>query len=137
MTRVNEVSSGSHEFGRDAAEVIRDPDATRIVLTGDLDMSTVALVRPIVESACEHSPETVILDLSAIEFVDSHGFRLLVAAHRALTADGCLLVVLPPPAPVRRAFEITGLDHLFGDPPARARQAESASPHPGFDRADG
>ena len=107
-----------YELGNGSVEVGRDPAATRIVLTGDLDMSTVARVRPIVESACKRSPETVVLDLSAIEFVDSHGFRLLAATHRALTAGGCALVVLPPPAPVRRAFEITGLDHLFGDPPA-------------------
>jgi anti-sigma B factor antagonist len=118
MRRANGASSGPHQFGQDVAEVIRDPDVTRIVLTGDLDMSTVARVRPIVESACECSPETVVLDLSALEFVDSHGFRLLAATHRALTAEGCVLVVLPPPAPVRRAFEITGLDHLFGDPPS-------------------
>ena len=114
MTRADGAPSGPHEFAHEVAEVIRDPDATRIVLTGDLDMSTVARVRPIVESVCEPSPEKVVLDLSAIEFVDSHGFRLLAATHRALTADGCVLVVLPPPAPVRRAFEITGLDHLFG-----------------------
>ena len=118
MTRANGAPSGPYEFGHGVAEVVRDPDATRIVLTGELDMSAVALVRPIVESACEHNPETVVLDLSAIEFVDSHGFRFLVATHRALTADGCVLVVLPPPAPVRRAFESTGLDHLFGDQPA-------------------
>jgi anti-sigma B factor antagonist len=118
MTRVNGAPSEQYEFAHGVAEVVRDPDATRIVLTGDLDMSTVARVRPIVESACESSPGTVVLDLSAIEFVDSHGFRLLVATHRALTADGCVLVVLPPPAPVRRAFEITGLDRLFGDPRA-------------------
>lgn len=137
MTRVNGGSTESHELGRDVAEVISDPDATRIVLTGDLDMSTVGLVRPIVESACEHSPETVVLDLSAIEFVDSHGFHFLVATHRALTADGCVLVVLPPPGPVRRAFEIIGLDHLFGVPPAPARQAKSALPRPCFDMSDG
>ncbi len=118
MTRANGALSGPYEFEQGVAEVVRDPDVTRIVLTGDLDMSAVARVRPIVESECEHSPATVVLDLSAVEFVDSHGFRLLVATHRALTADGCALVVLPPPAPVRRAFEITGLDHLFGDPTA-------------------
>ena len=38
----------------------------------------------------------------------------------ALTATGCILVVVPPPAPVRRAFEITGLDELFGDRQQRA-----------------
>lgn len=115
MTRVNGAPSGPHELGHGVAEIVRDPDATRIVLTGDLDMATVARVRPIIESACAPSPETVVLDLSAIEFVDSHGFHLLVATHRALTANGCVLVVVPPPAPVRRAFEVTGLDHLFGD----------------------
>jgi anti-anti-sigma factor len=118
MTRADGAASRPDEFGHGVAEVVRETDATRIVLTGDLDMSTVARVRPIVESACQRNPETVVLDLSAIEFVDSHGFQLLVATHRALTADGCALVVLPPPAPVRRAFEITGLAHLFGDPTA-------------------
>jgi len=118
MTRVSGAPSGPYEFGHGVVEVVRDPDATRIVLTGDLDMSAVARVRPIVESACERSPETVVLDLSGLEFVDSHGFQLLVATYRALRADGCVLVVLPPPAPVRRAFEITGLDHLFGGPAA-------------------
>ena len=131
MTRVNGAPSGQYEFEHGVVEVVRDPDATRIVLTGELDMSTVAWVRPIVESACDSSPGTVVLDLSAIEFVDSHGFQLLAAIHRALAADGCVLVVLPPPAPVRRAFEITGLDHLFGDPKAEMTQPESASPRSG------
>ena len=107
-----------YELGNGSVEVGRDPGAMRIVLTGDLDMSTAPRVRAIVESACAGNPGAVVLDLSAVEFVDSHGFRLLAATHRALTADGCVLVVLPPPASVRRAFEITGLDHLFGDPTA-------------------
>ena len=61
------------------------------------------------------SPGTVVLDLSAIEFVDSHGFQLLAAAHHALTDNGCVLVLIPPHGPVRRAFEITGFDKLFGE----------------------
>jgi anti-anti-sigma factor len=116
MTRVNGTSSRRYEFGHGVAEIVPDADLTRIVLAGDLDMSTVAQARLIIERACESDPEKVVVDLSAVEFVDSHGLHLLATTHRALTATGCMLVVLPPSEPVRRAFEVTGLDGLFGDP---------------------
>ena len=57
MTRANGALSGPYEFEQGVAEVVRDPDVTRIVLTGDLDMSAVARVRAVVESECEHIPE--------------------------------------------------------------------------------
>ena len=115
MTRGNGAPAMRYEFGSSAAEVGRDPDATRIVLTGDLDMSTVPRARTIVEAACAGNPGTVVLDLSAIDFVDSHGFQLLAATHQALTDNGCILVLIPPQGPVRRVFEITGFDHLFSE----------------------
>lgn len=115
MTRGNGAASMRYEFGNGAAEVRRDPDATRIVLTGDLDMFTAPRARAIVEAACEDSPGTVVLDLSAIDFVDSHGFQLLASTHEALTDDGCQLVLIEPDGPVRRVFEITGFDQLFGE----------------------
>jgi anti-sigma B factor antagonist len=115
MTRVNgEGAARRYELGRGVAEVVRDGALTRIALAGDLDMSTVARVQLIIEGARESAPERIVVDLSDVEFVDSHGLHLLSTTHRALTADGCVLVVVPPPEPVRRAFEITGLDQLFG-----------------------
>jgi anti-sigma B factor antagonist len=120
MTRVNGNPSRRYGFGQGVAEIVPEADLTRIVLVGDLDMSTVAQARPIIERACESRPEKVVVDLSAVDFVDSHGLHLLVTTHRALTATGSRLVVVPPPEPVRRAFEITGLDELFGDRQQRA-----------------
>ena len=116
MTRVNENSLRRREIGRDVAEIVPDAGPTRVVLAGELDLSTVAQARPIIERACETGPEKVVVDLSAVEFVDSHGLHLLASTHRALTARGCVLVMLPPAEPVRRAFEVTGLDGLFADP---------------------
>ena len=115
MTLGNGAASMRYEFENGAAEVRRDSDATRIVLTGDLDMSTVPRARTIVEAACAGNPGTVVLDLSAVDFVDSHGFQLLAATHQALTDNGCILVLIPPHGPVRRVFEITGFDHLFAE----------------------
>jgi len=115
MMRSNGAPSMRYEFGNGTAEVGGDPDATRIVLTGDLDMSTAPRARAIVEAACAGRPGTVVLDLSAVDFVDSHGFQLLAATHQALTDNGCMLVLIPPHGPVRRVFEITGFDQLFSE----------------------
>ena len=115
MTRGNGAPAMRYEFGNGTAEVGRDHGATRIALTGDLDMSTAPRARTIVEAACAGNPGTVVLDLSAVDFVDSHGFQLLAATHQALTDNGCILVLIPPQGPVRRVFEITGFDHLFSE----------------------
>jgi anti-sigma B factor antagonist len=53
------------------------------------------------------------LDLSAVEFIDSSGLRIIVTAHRELDAAGRELVVLQASEAVTRLLEITGLtDHL-------------------------
>jgi anti-anti-sigma factor len=115
MTGHNGVPARQDVFANDVADVVRDADLTQIVVSGDLDMSTVTRVRLVVEGARESGPEKVVVDLSGVEFVDSHGLQLLADTHRALTADGCPVVVVPPAGPARRAFELTGLDWLFGD----------------------
>lgn len=118
MSDVNEATARTSE--RNAAEsdgvmkLVRTDDATRISVTGDLDMHTARRARSIIESVCESRPLNVVIDLSGLEFVDSHGLHLLVDAHRTLTAAGCRLVFVPPPGHIRRAFAITGLDGLFG-----------------------
>ena len=99
--------------GSDGVAVVRTDDATRISITADLDMHTARRARSIIESVCEARPSNVVIDLTGLEFVDSHGLNLLVDAHRTLTAAGCRLVFVPPAGHIRRAFAITGLDGLF------------------------
>jgi anti-sigma B factor antagonist len=92
-------------------------DVTHVLVSGDLDMLTAARVRLAIEGACERTPARVALDLSDVEFIDSHGLELLVTTHRNLTAEGCSLTVTPPSDGARRVFTLTGLDWLFGDEP--------------------
>jgi anti-sigma B factor antagonist len=93
-------------------------DVTHVLVSGDLDMLTAARVRLAIEGACKGTPTRVALDLSELEFIDSHGLELLVTTHRNLTADGCSFSVTPPSAGARRVFTLTGLDWLFDDEPA-------------------
>lgn len=57
--------------------------------------------------------QDITLDLSAIEFIDSSGLRVIVTSHQQLDAVGRRLVLRGPSEAVQRLFEITGLgDHL-------------------------
>lgn len=53
------------------------------------------------------------LDLSAVEFMDSSGLRVVVDAHQRANAGGTKLIVHEPSKSVRRIIEISGLaEHL-------------------------
>ena len=93
--------------------VVRDADATRIVLEGDIDVHTVGRLRPFVQSECAGDAPRVVLDLSAVEFVDSHGLHLVAETHRRLSGERRVLVLVPPPAAAWRAFVVTGLDRML------------------------
>jgi anti-sigma B factor antagonist len=107
-----------YAFGHGAVELVHNGELTKVVVSGDLDTSTVARVRLALESACEGPPAQLVVDLSAVDFVDSHGLELLVSTHRRLAAEGCSLLVLPPAEHVQRVFTLTGLDWFFHDEPA-------------------
>lgn len=123
MTRANGLPHRRYEFGYGGVEVKRDGDLTRLVVAGDLDLTTVARVRLAIERACERPPAKLVIDLSAVDFVDSHGLQLLVVAQRTLAAEGCALAFVPPAGHVRRVFTLTGLDWFFLDEPATGAAA--------------
>jgi len=58
--------------------------------------------------------ERVVVDLSAVAFIDSSGLRALVVGHKALEERGGSLVVANPSAMAARLLEVTGLKTLFG-----------------------
>jgi anti-anti-sigma factor len=54
-------------------------------------------------------PRRVVVDLSDLEFVDSSGVKMLVAAARAVEDAGGAFVLAGPTATVRRVFDILHL----------------------------
>ena len=56
----------------------------------------------------------VVLDLRALEFMDSTGVRVIVAAHHAAEEHrGTFAVAIVPDGPVARVLEISGLDAVL------------------------
>ena len=45
----------------------------------------------------EHSARCLVVDLGAVDYVDSSGIELLFRLHAALTAEGSDLIVVAPP----------------------------------------
>src|SRR3954467_9418994 len=98
--------------------VVHEGPDTRVVLAGDLDFHTVGRVRSVLEDECALQPETIGIDLAAVQFADSHALRLFVETHRRLGKQGCALTLLHPSDQLRRILAITKLDGLLETQPA-------------------
>lgn len=79
-----------------------------IALRGELDVAGASLLENELDRiTVDHEPETVVFDLSGLEFMDSTGLRLIVLADGRLQQEGRALALVQGPADVHRVFEIT------------------------------
>jgi len=62
-----------------------------IRLAGELDMSTVPELDPVLEAAAERGG-AVLVDLSDLTFMDSTGIHTFIKAARSLGGRGCLIL---------------------------------------------
>src|SRR3954453_22102729 len=89
-------------------------------LRGELDLATAPELEQLVNERIDAGQE-VVVDLRGLEFMDSSGIRVLVAAHaRAGRTDTRFFVVRPAAASaVAKIVEVSGLDgelNIVDDP---------------------
>jgi anti-anti-sigma factor len=93
------------------ADPIGEPGVLR--LEGELDPHTAPLLEREVAALTDQGKVDLVLDLSALQFIDSSGLRVLIAAHRELASRGGSLTLRSPSETAQRLLEITGLvDHI-------------------------
>lgn len=91
-------------------ETQHDNGYVRIVLTGELDISSASTVEEELTRLEAEELGLIVLDLRKLDFMDSTGLRLIVSADaRARDASRRLVLVRGPEA-VQRIFDITRLD---------------------------
>lgn len=98
-------------------------DTVHIRLSGELDISTAAKVEDELARIEPNRPETILLDLRNLAFMDSTGLRLLIAADTRARNQGRKLTIVKGPEPVQRVFRITRLEErleIVDDVPAEA-----------------
>jgi len=84
--------------------------AVHLALTGELDLSTVEKVEEALRRVEDEGVETVVIDLSALSFLDSTGLRTIVTADQRARKSGRRLAIVKGPETVHRVFTITRLD---------------------------
>jgi anti-anti-sigma factor len=90
-----------------------DSDQALLRLEGELDPHTAPLLKREIDRLVAEGAKRVVLDMSALQFIDSSGLRVVISAHRELADDGGQLTLRSPSETARRLLEITGLvDHI-------------------------
>jgi anti-anti-sigma factor len=70
-----------------------DGDGLVLWLSGELDRSTCALLERELHAAQPDRPMLTVVDLTGLEFIDSHGLAALATAQERAGADGDLLLL--------------------------------------------
>ena len=115
------MASPPEEFAISADQ--RD-GSVELTLRGELDLATAPELEQLVNERIDAGDE-VVVDLRPLEFMDSSGIRVLVAAHTRAGRVGTDLVIVRPPtgSAVAKIVEVSGLDgelNLVDDPPTPA-----------------
>ncbi|WP_418957418.1 STAS domain-containing protein [Streptomyces tritici] len=80
---------------------------------GELDHHTAELLRTPLEGALDGGRARLVVDCSALEFCDSTGLNVLLAARLRAEAEGGGVHLSGMRPAVARVFEITGADAVF------------------------
>ncbi|MCU1398825.1 MAG: anti-sigma factor antagonist [Acidimicrobiales bacterium] len=99
------------EIGKnESIRVLLDPDGV-VVAEGDIDLAG----GPLLDTAIlrVENAHPVVIDLAAVEFIDSSGLRSLLAASRRAEARGTSVVLRHPSVGVLRLLSITGTTEQF------------------------
>ncbi len=90
---------------------------------GEIDLYTVPrLQRELTSVLGSGNPIRLVVDLSGVDFCDSTGVNVLLAAHRQAQESGGDLELAAPRPAVRKILQVTGLETVFTvtDTPAQA-----------------
>jgi anti-sigma B factor antagonist len=79
-----------------------------IVVAGEIDMANAPRLRELLDEAIQAGGNSVVLDCTDLDFLDSSGIGVLVAARQRL-GDSGELVLDGPPAHVRKVLDIAGV----------------------------
>jgi anti-anti-sigma factor len=94
-------------------EVEQNGGTTVVRLDGELDLATAPDFSAQLDETTSAAPAAVVLDLSALEFIDSTGLRSILRIDENCRESGRRFAVVPGASQVARLFEIARVqEHL-------------------------
>jgi anti-anti-sigma factor len=86
---------------------------TLVTLAGECDLNTGRQLRDVLTSEVSRGAQRLIVDLSALAFMDSTGYQVLLSTRSLLAVRGGTLVLVAPQPVVARILELTGADQIM------------------------
>jgi len=100
--------------GRALAIVPHDEDGVqRIVLTGELDVSTVPEFNKRMSELRHRGFHSIVLDLAGVTFMDSTGLSAILVAEMHARMRGQRFSLVEGPPHVSELFRLTGVDNFL------------------------
>ncbi len=94
-------------------DVRSEQDRVVLCLHGELDLASAPLLQGEIESTQADDATLVVLDLDDLEFIDSTGLRIILAAHERSRERGQMLALTRGSQQVQRLMSITRVgEHL-------------------------
>jgi len=92
----------------------RTDSGGRVAVAGEVDCSTAPQMGACIDSLLAAAPREVVVDLTAVTFLDSAGLHALVTAHARAEEAGVRLRVLVATRAALRPIQVTGLWDVLG-----------------------
>ena len=93
--------------------ITHDGDRTVVELRGEIDMNVSPALETVLRDLVADDHVHLVLDLTALEFIDSSGLAAFVAANRAAVAAGGDVHLRSPRPSTMRILETTRLTELL------------------------
>jgi anti-sigma B factor antagonist len=106
-------------------------DLALIVVDGELDLCTAPKLEKALEEGIEKGAQRLVVDLSAVPFIDSCGLGALISGLKRLRPRGGSLDLVCSRANVVRTFKVTGLLGVLGLYAKREEALAATSNTPG------
>ena len=86
---------------------------TLVELVGEADVTNSDALREVLDAEVAKQPRTLIIDLSALRFMDSSALHVVLRANRAMDRQGGVVALASPRDPVAKMLRLTAADQLI------------------------
>jgi anti-sigma B factor antagonist len=80
----------------------------KLLLTGELTLSTQAELERAIRALCEGDATEIILDIGRLDFVDSSGVRAVANVEERCRECGCEFLLSPGRQKIQRLYDVIG-----------------------------
>jgi anti-sigma B factor antagonist len=102
-----------------STELMRRPDAWILKLSGSVNLNTAHLMwsadssTSLLKEMMQARVKKLLFDLTNVEFIDSHGLRVLLNAHKDFSAENIQITLQNPNPHLKRLLRIMQFDRVF------------------------